>query len=120
MAPEAIRTPSGPLETSADLDLLAGLWREAPFARLPPDAPAELQAYIQDIENPSRVYAIHKASRRNDFQLLVERFVEIDTCARSETNCRLRSQIYPSATIRLRATRLHHPDMFQLPKTFGG
>ncbi|KAH6887535.1 hypothetical protein B0T10DRAFT_489903 [Thelonectria olida] len=73
--PEAIRTPTGPLETSADIDLLAGLWQEAPFVRLPPDAPIELDAYVQDIENPSRVYAIHKASRRNDFQLLVERYI---------------------------------------------
>lgn len=75
MTPKTIRAPVGPLETSSDLDLLAGLWQEAPFARLPPDAPTELDAYVQDIENPSRVYAIHRASRRNDFQLLVERYV---------------------------------------------
>ncbi|KAJ6438897.1 HECT domain-containingprotein [Purpureocillium lavendulum] len=56
-------------------DLLAGLWQEAPFARLPDDAPPELQALVQDIENPRRVYAIHKASRRHDFQFLVDRYV---------------------------------------------
>ncbi|KJZ73774.1 hypothetical protein HIM_06892 [Hirsutella minnesotensis 3608] len=56
-------------------DLLAGLWQEAPFARLPDDAPSELQDLVQDIENPRRVYAIHKATRRHDFQLLVDRYV---------------------------------------------
>ncbi|KAF7539477.1 hypothetical protein G7Z17_g12412 [Cylindrodendrum hubeiense] len=77
MTPETTRAPGGPLDTSSDLDLLAGLWQEAPFARLPPDAPTELDAYVQDIENPSRVYAIHRASRRNDFQLLVERTLAV-------------------------------------------
>jgi len=56
-------------------DLLAGLWQEAPFARLPDDAPPELQALVRDVENPRRVYAIHRASRRHDFQLLVDRYV---------------------------------------------
>ncbi|RSL86846.1 hypothetical protein CEP52_015708 [Fusarium oligoseptatum] len=55
--------------------MVAGLWQEAPFARLPADAPPELEAYVQNIENPARVYAIHRASRRHDFQLLVERYV---------------------------------------------
>ncbi|PHH89163.1 hypothetical protein CDD83_6575 [Cordyceps sp. RAO-2017] len=56
-------------------DLLAGLWQEAPFARLPDDAPPELQDLVQDIENPHRVYAIHRASRRHDFQLIVDRYI---------------------------------------------
>ncbi|KAI5459294.1 HECT-domain-containing protein [Mariannaea sp. PMI_226] len=72
---EAIRTPSSPLDSPSDLDLLSGLWQEAPFARLPPDAPAELDKYVQNIDNPSRVYAIHKASRRQGFQLLVEKYI---------------------------------------------
>jgi hypothetical protein len=56
-----------------DLDLLAGLWEEARFARLPWDAPSELRDLVEDIDNPKRVYAIHKASRRHNFQLLVQR-----------------------------------------------
>ncbi|RDA85492.1 hypothetical protein CP532_0016 [Ophiocordyceps camponoti-leonardi (nom. inval.)] len=56
-------------------DLTAGLWQEAPFSRLPDDAPSELRHLVQDIDNPRRVYAIHKASRRHDFQLLVDRYV---------------------------------------------
>ncbi|KAF3761407.1 hypothetical protein M406DRAFT_99784 [Cryphonectria parasitica EP155] len=58
-----------------EIDLLAGLWETAPFARLPWDAPPELKALVEDIENPKRVYAIHRASRRHGFQQLVERFI---------------------------------------------
>ncbi|KAG6002583.1 hypothetical protein E4U21_002966 [Claviceps maximensis] len=54
------------------LDLVAGLWQEAPFARLPDDAPPELYRFVQDLENPHRVYAVHRASRRHDFQSLVD------------------------------------------------
>lgn len=61
----------------ADIDieneLLPGLWQEAQFARLPDDAPPEIRAYVRDIENPRRVYAIHRATRRHDFQSLVDR-----------------------------------------------
>jgi hypothetical protein len=57
------------------LDLEAGLWQEAPFARLPDDAPPELHEYLQDVENPRRVWAIYRASRRHDFQLIVDRYV---------------------------------------------
>ncbi|KAK2592014.1 hypothetical protein QQS21_010285 [Conoideocrella luteorostrata] len=56
-------------------DLIAGLWQEARFARLPDDAPPELDDFVQDIENPHRVYAVHRASRRHDFQLLVDRYI---------------------------------------------
>lgn len=62
-------------ETSLDADLLAGLWEDAPFARLPADAPPELKDMVQNIENPRRVYAIHRASRRHNFQILVEMYV---------------------------------------------
>lgn len=58
-----------------ETDLLAGLWETAPFARLPWDAPSELKDLVEDIENPKRVYAIHRASRRHDFQQLVEKFI---------------------------------------------
>lgn len=58
-----------------DTDLLAGLWETAPFARLPCDAPPELKDLVEDIENPKKVYAIHRASRRHGFQQLVEKFI---------------------------------------------
>ncbi|QPH10946.1 hypothetical protein C2857_002474 [Epichloe festucae Fl1] len=72
--------PHDPEDDSHDslqhtLDLVAGLWQEAPFARLPDDAPPELYEYVQDLENPRRVYAVHRASRRHDFQLLVDRYI---------------------------------------------
>ncbi|KAK4461601.1 hypothetical protein QBC42DRAFT_297621 [Cladorrhinum samala] len=58
-----------------DLDTLGWLWEEAPFARLPRDAPSELRDLVEDIENPKRVYAIHKASRRHNFQQLVQKYI---------------------------------------------
>jgi hypothetical protein len=67
--------PRAQANASRDGDLLASLWEEAPFARLPTDAPPELQELVQNIDNPKRVYAIHVASRRHNFQLLIERWV---------------------------------------------
>lgn len=61
-------------ELKDDQSLLAGLWQAAPLIRLPPDAPPELKQYVQDIESPRRVYAIHRASRRHGFQLLVDKY----------------------------------------------
>ncbi|KAG7286077.1 hypothetical protein NEMBOFW57_008380 [Staphylotrichum longicolle] len=58
-----------------DLDLLAGLWEEARFARLPWDAPSELRDLVDDIDNPKRVYTVHKASRRHNFQQLVQKYI---------------------------------------------
>ncbi|KAK0709468.1 hypothetical protein B0T26DRAFT_742901 [Lasiosphaeria miniovina] len=59
-----------------ELDILAaGLWEEARFARLPCDAPSELRDLVEDIENPKRVYSIHRATRRHNFQLLVQKFI---------------------------------------------
>ncbi|KAM7218083.1 ubiquitin-protein ligase E3A [Rhypophila decipiens] len=58
-----------------EIDVIAGLWEEARFARLPWDAPAELKDLVEDIDNPKRVYAIHRATRRHNFQLLVQRFI---------------------------------------------
>ncbi|KAH6685106.1 ubiquitin-protein ligase E3A [Plectosphaerella plurivora] len=76
MTRDASRSPPRVQPSSSrDGDLLAFLWEEAPFARLPTDAPSELQDLVQDIENPKRVYAIHRASRRHNFQLLIERYV---------------------------------------------
>ncbi|PTB65622.1 hypothetical protein BBK36DRAFT_1159762 [Trichoderma citrinoviride] len=78
--------PRGP-EASGELDLLAGLWQVAPFARLPADAPPELSAYVQDVENPRRVYAIHRASRRHDFQHLVDKYIYQLRCGCGAPNC---------------------------------
>jgi hypothetical protein len=62
------------LENAPEADILAGLWETAPFARLPIDAPPELKDLVIEIENPRRVYAIHRASRRHNFQQLVEKY----------------------------------------------
>ncbi|CAJ0549206.1 Ff.00g028190.m01.CDS01 [Fusarium sp. VM40] len=75
MTPDSTRPRDPSAEFSVDLDLLAGLWQEASFPRLPPDAPPELKACVQNVGNPARVYAIHQASRRHGFQLLVERYI---------------------------------------------
>ncbi|KAJ3580256.1 hypothetical protein NPX13_g311 [Xylaria arbuscula] len=56
-------------------DILAALWENAPFPKLPLDAPPEIRELVVDIENPKRVYTIHRASRRHHLQLLVDRFV---------------------------------------------
>ncbi|KAH9996440.1 hypothetical protein F4779DRAFT_606977 [Xylariaceae sp. FL0662B] len=56
-------------------DVLAALWEQVPFPQLPLDAPSEIKDLVINIENPKRVYAIHCASRRYHFQLLVEKFI---------------------------------------------
>ncbi|KAK0708170.1 hypothetical protein B0H67DRAFT_495886 [Lasiosphaeris hirsuta] len=77
MTPDASRPADGGYNhgSPSDLDILAGLWEEARFARLPWDAPGELRDLVEDIDNPKRVYTIHKASRRHNFQLLVQKFI---------------------------------------------
>lgn len=76
MTPASSRPRGASFEGSGEYNLLGGLWQEAPFTRLPADAPPELEDFLQDIEDPSRVYAIHRASRRHGFQLLVERYYQ--------------------------------------------
>ncbi|KAL1898604.1 hypothetical protein Sste5346_003508 [Sporothrix stenoceras] len=61
--------------SSGDAELLAGLWEEAPFARLPWDAPAELRELVDEVDNPRRVYAVHQATRRHNFQLIVQLYI---------------------------------------------
>ena len=56
-----------------EIDILVGLWEEARFARLPWDAPSELKDLVEEIDNPKRVYAIHRASKRHNFQSLVQK-----------------------------------------------
>lgn len=58
-----------------DADVYGALWMAAPFPRLPIDAPNELKNLTIDIDDPKRVYAIHHASRRHNFNILVERSI---------------------------------------------
>ncbi|KAI2472832.1 hypothetical protein F4781DRAFT_382058 [Annulohypoxylon bovei var. microspora] len=67
-------TDNGPGHHSIEDDILAALWEQVPFPRLPLDAPSEIKDLVIDVENPKRVYAIYRASRRHDLQLLVEKF----------------------------------------------
>jgi hypothetical protein len=79
MTPDATRPVDGGHghNVGADIDLLVGLWEEARFARLPWDAPGELRDLVEDIDNPKRVYAVHRASRRHNFQSLVQKYVAL-------------------------------------------
>ncbi|PHH80061.1 hypothetical protein CDD82_1993 [Ophiocordyceps australis] len=65
----------GNVDTAEVPDLFAALWQEAPFVRLPDDAPRELCELLQDVEDPRRLYSIHRAARRHGFQLLVDRYI---------------------------------------------
>ncbi|KAI1437528.1 hypothetical protein GGR50DRAFT_44714 [Xylaria sp. CBS 124048] len=56
-------------------DILAALWENAPFPRLPLDAPPEIKDQVVNVENPKRVYTVHRASRRHNVQVLIDRFV---------------------------------------------
>lgn len=58
-----------------DADVYAALWSAAPFPQVPDDAPNELKKAAVDIDDPRRVYAIHRAARRHQFQILVERYI---------------------------------------------
>ncbi|ETS78086.1 hypothetical protein PFICI_10148 [Pestalotiopsis fici W106-1] len=58
-----------------EAEILAALWKEVPFPRLPSDAPPELKDFVIAIENPKRLYTIQRAIRRHDLQLLIEKFV---------------------------------------------
>jgi hypothetical protein len=61
-------------DLTSDGEIHAALWAAAaPFPNLPNDAPTELRKLAIDIDDPKRVYAIHRASRRHHFQILVER-----------------------------------------------
>ncbi|KAI8965090.1 hypothetical protein F5Y11DRAFT_36333 [Daldinia sp. FL1419] len=76
MTPEVNRpTDDCPGQHVLEADILAALWEQVPFPRLPADAPSEIKELIINVENPKRVYAIYRASRRHDLQLLVEKFI---------------------------------------------
>ncbi|KAI0026094.1 hypothetical protein F4780DRAFT_7064 [Xylariomycetidae sp. FL0641] len=66
---------NGPGHDTLEADILALLWEHAPFPRLPLDAPSEIKDLTVNVENPKRVYTVHRAYRRHNLQLLVEKFV---------------------------------------------
>ncbi|KAI0459129.1 hypothetical protein F5B21DRAFT_457321 [Xylaria acuta] len=70
-----------------DDDLLAALWEHAPFPKLPLDAPPEIKELVVNVENPKRVYTIHRASRRHNLQLLIDRFVFQLRCGCGNSSC---------------------------------
>jgi hypothetical protein len=61
------------LAEDLDVDILTSLWNAAPFPYLPSDAPADIKKLTIDINDPLRVYTIHRASRRHGVQLLIEK-----------------------------------------------
>ncbi|KAI1387372.1 uncharacterized protein F4822DRAFT_280336 [Hypoxylon trugodes] len=66
----------GPSHHSLENDILAALWEQVPFPRLPLDAPSEIKDLVVNVENPKKVYAVYHASRRHDLQLLIEKFID--------------------------------------------
>lgn len=60
-------------EPVSDAEIYAALWATAPFPRLPEDAPNEVKRLTIEVDDPKRIYGIHRARRRHNFQLLVER-----------------------------------------------
>ncbi|KAH6679050.1 HECT-domain-containing protein-like protein [Halenospora varia] len=60
---------------ASEEEVYAALWNTAPFPRLPEDAPSQIKDFVVELEDPKRVYAIHRAARRHQFQLLVERYI---------------------------------------------
>ena len=73
-------------EFENDADVYGALWTAAPFPRLPADAPNELKKLTIDIDDPKRVYAIHRASRRHNFHVLVERLAR---CLAVDLSCKV-------------------------------
>lgn len=91
-------------DSVSDAEMYEALWAAAPFPRLPNDAPAELKKLTIDVDDPKRVYAIHRASRRHHFQILVERLAYTLLAA------------FVDGIIVLRAdcAQIHHPDQVRL------
>ncbi|KAG9233198.1 HECT-domain-containing protein-like protein [Amylocarpus encephaloides] len=55
--------------------IYAALWATASFPRLPDDAPEDLKDFLVDVDDPKHIYTIHRAARRYEFQILVERYI---------------------------------------------
>ncbi|KAF4635183.1 hypothetical protein G7Y89_g2913 [Cudoniella acicularis] len=66
-------------DLASEDEMYVALWATAPFPRLPEDAPDQMRDFVVDIDDPKRIYAIHRAARRHQFQILVERQAELDT-----------------------------------------
>jgi len=103
--------------TVSDADIYAALWATAPFPRLPEDAPSELKKLTVEVDDPKRIYGIHRARRRHNFQLLVERFVILWS---SPPGLHIHYmlmfwQVYPSNPIWLPVEDLHNDNMLLLP-----
>lgn len=65
----------GHRDSASETEVYTALWSAATFPRLPTDAPNELKRLTIDVDDPKRVYVIHRASRRHYLQNLVEKFV---------------------------------------------
>jgi hypothetical protein len=74
-------------DPNCDADVFSALWAAVPLLpQLPKDAPQEIRRLTIEVEDPERVYSIYRASRRHNFQILVERYV------RSRTDCSTTSE----------------------------
>jgi hypothetical protein len=60
----------------SEAETFTALWTAARFSHLPEDAPNELKKLIVEVDDPKRVYVIHRGSRRYQFQNLVDRSVD--------------------------------------------
>jgi hypothetical protein len=65
----------GDRDSTSEAEVYTALWSAASFPRLPADAPNELRKLTIEVDDPKRVYVIHRASRRHHLQNLVEKFV---------------------------------------------
>lgn len=89
------------MSTTADsgggADVFAASWAAAPS--LPPDAPQEIRKLVVNVEDPQRVYSLRRASRRHNFQLLVERYAEMPILSTGPSHINLTLDIpYSSGT----------------------
>jgi hypothetical protein len=98
-----------------EAEMYAALWALAPFPRLPDDAPAEIKDLAIDIHEPKRVYAVYKAARRHQFQVLVERYAETFFDILLNLRADL-GQVHLSNPIRVSISLLPYSDMLLLPK----
>lgn len=107
-------------EALSDADIYAALWATAPFPRLPADAPDGLRRLTVEVDDPKRIYGIHKARRRHNFQLLVERCVYYSSVAipwGSVARMLTLSQIHPSNPVWMSVENMHNYNMLLLPQT---
>jgi len=97
-----------------DADMYAALWAAAPFPRLPDDAPVEFKELMITIDDPRRVYTIHKAARRHQFNILVERYSYSGGPSHAEA---YNSQIYQPGSLWLSIAEMSYQNMFLESRT---